>query len=149
MMSFTIEGNQMTIKTFGLYVSIIDFTLSRINTGKYCCFTYWFALWLGAVDILFSLLRSLMCPQAKIYSFWICPLILISLEVQKVIDRLEGLNLSCIHSNNSICQLNMWIICSLRHIGRWGRWPGITGKEGMDSRTFFLAEPMTLLFPLN
>ncbi|KAK4794806.1 hypothetical protein SAY86_012800 [Trapa natans] len=30
----TLEGNQMTIKTFGLCVSIIDFTLSRINTGK-------------------------------------------------------------------------------------------------------------------
>ncbi|PKI53069.1 hypothetical protein CRG98_026530 [Punica granatum] len=33
-MSFTLKGKHMTIKTFGLYISIIDFTLSRINTGK-------------------------------------------------------------------------------------------------------------------
>ncbi|KAK9136570.1 hypothetical protein Sjap_007164 [Stephania japonica] len=32
-MSFTLEGRQMLVKTFGLSVSMIDFTLSRINTG--------------------------------------------------------------------------------------------------------------------
>ncbi|KAF6154952.1 hypothetical protein GIB67_018389 [Kingdonia uniflora] len=31
---FTLEGKQMWAKTFGLSVSIIDFTLSRINTGE-------------------------------------------------------------------------------------------------------------------
>ncbi|KAK9161842.1 hypothetical protein Syun_008183 [Stephania yunnanensis] len=33
-MPFTLEGRQMLVKTFGLSVSIIDFTLSRINTGE-------------------------------------------------------------------------------------------------------------------
>lgn len=32
-MSFTLQGNRMCTRTFGLNVSIIDFTLSRINTG--------------------------------------------------------------------------------------------------------------------
>ncbi|XP_021830465.1 serine/threonine-protein kinase haspin homolog [Prunus avium] len=32
-MPFTLEGKQMFIQTFGLGMSIIDFTLSRINTG--------------------------------------------------------------------------------------------------------------------
>ncbi|MQL98574.1 hypothetical protein Taro_031288 [Colocasia esculenta] len=32
-MEFTIEGRKMSIKTCGLTVAIIDFTLSRINTG--------------------------------------------------------------------------------------------------------------------
>ncbi|OQU90339.1 hypothetical protein SORBI_3002G390700 [Sorghum bicolor] len=32
-MSFTLEGKRMCTRTFGLNVSIIDFTLSRINTG--------------------------------------------------------------------------------------------------------------------
>ncbi|PSS21628.1 Serine/threonine-protein kinase [Actinidia chinensis var. chinensis] len=31
---FSIEGRQIFIRTFGLWVSIIDFTLSRINTGE-------------------------------------------------------------------------------------------------------------------
>ncbi|PRQ42503.1 putative non-specific serine/threonine protein kinase [Rosa chinensis] len=33
-MQFTLEGKQMLIRTFGLAISIIDFTLSRINTGE-------------------------------------------------------------------------------------------------------------------
>ncbi|KAF0906954.1 hypothetical protein E2562_013328 [Oryza meyeriana var. granulata] len=32
-MSFTLQGKKMCTRTFGLEVSIIDFTLSRINTG--------------------------------------------------------------------------------------------------------------------
>lgn len=32
-MSFTLQGKRMHARTFGLNVSIIDFTLSRINTG--------------------------------------------------------------------------------------------------------------------
>ncbi|KAF4359357.1 hypothetical protein G4B88_024024 [Cannabis sativa] len=31
---FILEGKKMSVKTFGLLVSIIDFTLSRINTGE-------------------------------------------------------------------------------------------------------------------
>ncbi|XP_058083676.1 serine/threonine-protein kinase haspin homolog isoform X2 [Magnolia sinica] len=31
---FTLQGRQMQAKTFGLSISIIDFTLSRINTGE-------------------------------------------------------------------------------------------------------------------
>ncbi|XP_062081741.1 serine/threonine-protein kinase haspin homolog isoform X2 [Humulus lupulus] len=31
---FILEGKKMSVKTFGLSVSIIDFTLSRINTGE-------------------------------------------------------------------------------------------------------------------
>ncbi|XP_020267486.1 serine/threonine-protein kinase haspin homolog [Asparagus officinalis] len=31
---FTLEGKKMTVKTFGVTISIIDFTLSRINTGE-------------------------------------------------------------------------------------------------------------------
>ncbi|CAH8357808.1 unnamed protein product [Eruca vesicaria subsp. sativa] len=31
---FTVEGKQVFIKTFGVQISIIDFTLSRINTGE-------------------------------------------------------------------------------------------------------------------
>ncbi|KAM0954574.1 putative non-specific serine/threonine protein kinase [Dioscorea sansibarensis] len=34
MLGFTIEGRKMQARTYGLTVSIIDFTLSRINTGK-------------------------------------------------------------------------------------------------------------------
>ncbi|XP_059652206.1 serine/threonine-protein kinase haspin homolog [Cornus florida] len=33
-MQFTLEGRQIYVKTFGLWISIIDFTLSRINTGE-------------------------------------------------------------------------------------------------------------------
>ncbi|XP_022720153.1 serine/threonine-protein kinase haspin homolog [Durio zibethinus] len=33
-MKFILEGKKMFIRTFGLLVSIIDFTLSRINTGE-------------------------------------------------------------------------------------------------------------------
>ncbi|XP_050382945.1 serine/threonine-protein kinase haspin homolog [Argentina anserina] len=33
-MQFTLDGKQMLIHTFGLAISIIDFTLSRINTGE-------------------------------------------------------------------------------------------------------------------
>ncbi|KAM1621222.1 hypothetical protein ACFX1T_019675 [Malus domestica] len=33
-MQFTLEGKQMFIQTFGLVVSIIDSSLSRISTGK-------------------------------------------------------------------------------------------------------------------
>ncbi|KAL6146437.1 PREDICTED: serine/threonine-protein kinase haspin [Fragaria vesca subsp. vesca] len=33
-MQFTLDGRQMLIRTFGLAISIIDFTLSRINTGE-------------------------------------------------------------------------------------------------------------------
>lgn len=32
---FNLEGKKMFVKTFGLLVSIIDFTLSRINTGTF------------------------------------------------------------------------------------------------------------------
>lgn len=32
-LQFTLEGKKMFVKTFGLLISIIDFTLSRINTG--------------------------------------------------------------------------------------------------------------------
>ena len=32
---FTLEGKQMFIQTFGLGMSIIDFSLSRINTGEF------------------------------------------------------------------------------------------------------------------
>ncbi|XP_009781945.1 serine/threonine-protein kinase haspin homolog [Nicotiana tabacum] len=31
---FTLEGNEIHVRTYGLLVSIIDFTLSRINTGE-------------------------------------------------------------------------------------------------------------------
>ncbi|WOL10231.1 serine/threonine-protein kinase [Canna indica] len=31
---FTLQGNKLEAKTFGLVISIIDFTLSRINTGE-------------------------------------------------------------------------------------------------------------------
>nr|CAN65736.1 hypothetical protein VITISV_037752 [Vitis vinifera] len=34
MLQFTLEGKNMFVKTFGLSISIIDFTLSRINTGE-------------------------------------------------------------------------------------------------------------------
>ena len=34
MLQFTLEGKNMLVKTFGLSISIIDFTLSRINTGE-------------------------------------------------------------------------------------------------------------------
>ncbi|PON69588.1 Serine/threonine protein kinase [Parasponia andersonii] len=33
-LQFTLEGKKMFVRTFGLLVSIIDFTLSRINTGE-------------------------------------------------------------------------------------------------------------------
>ncbi|CAL5329992.1 unnamed protein product [Camellia sinensis] len=33
-LQFTLEGRNISIRTFGLVVSIIDFTLSRINTGE-------------------------------------------------------------------------------------------------------------------
>nr|CAD1833733.1 unnamed protein product [Ananas comosus var. bracteatus] len=33
-MNFTIEGKRMSARTFGLTIAIIDFTLSRINTGE-------------------------------------------------------------------------------------------------------------------
>ncbi|GAV76021.1 DUF3635 domain-containing protein [Cephalotus follicularis] len=33
-LQFTLEGQQIFVKTFGLRISIIDFTLSRINTGE-------------------------------------------------------------------------------------------------------------------
>ncbi|KAF3956877.1 hypothetical protein ACB098_03G007000 [Castanea mollissima] len=33
-LQFTLEGKHMVVKTFGLLISIIDFTLSRINTGE-------------------------------------------------------------------------------------------------------------------
>ncbi|XP_022856903.1 serine/threonine-protein kinase haspin homolog, partial [Olea europaea var. sylvestris] len=33
-LQFTLEGRQIIVKTFGLLISIIDFTLSRINTGE-------------------------------------------------------------------------------------------------------------------
>lgn len=38
-LQFTLEGKNLQVKTFGLFISIIDFTLSRINTGKRL-FTY-------------------------------------------------------------------------------------------------------------
>ncbi|KAA8536695.1 hypothetical protein F0562_029173 [Nyssa sinensis] len=31
---FTLEGSEIFVRTFGLFISIIDFTLSRINTGE-------------------------------------------------------------------------------------------------------------------
>ncbi|KDP23342.1 hypothetical protein JCGZ_23175 [Jatropha curcas] len=34
MVQFTLEGKQMLLKSYGLLISIIDFTLSRINTGE-------------------------------------------------------------------------------------------------------------------
>ncbi|XP_030457147.1 serine/threonine-protein kinase haspin homolog isoform X2 [Syzygium oleosum] len=34
MLKFTLEGRHINVKTFGLCISIIDFTLSRINTGQ-------------------------------------------------------------------------------------------------------------------
>ncbi|XP_059438923.1 serine/threonine-protein kinase haspin homolog [Corylus avellana] len=33
-LKFTLEGKHMFVRTFGLLISIIDFTLSRINTGE-------------------------------------------------------------------------------------------------------------------
>ncbi|KAL1534993.1 non-specific serine/threonine protein kinase [Salvia divinorum] len=33
-LQFTLEGKKLLIKTFGLVISIIDFTLSRMNTGE-------------------------------------------------------------------------------------------------------------------
>lgn len=33
-LQFTLEGRNIVVKTFGLSISIIDFTLSRINTGE-------------------------------------------------------------------------------------------------------------------
>ncbi|CAI9786147.1 unnamed protein product [Fraxinus pennsylvanica] len=33
-LQFTLEGRQINVRTFGLLISIIDFTLSRINTGE-------------------------------------------------------------------------------------------------------------------
>lgn len=39
-MQFTLEGNEIHVRTYGLLVSIIDFTLSRINTGVHSfCFS--------------------------------------------------------------------------------------------------------------
>ncbi|KAL3515873.1 hypothetical protein ACH5RR_022775 [Cinchona calisaya] len=34
MLSFTLEGRKVKVRTYGLLISIIDFTLSRINTGE-------------------------------------------------------------------------------------------------------------------
>nr|XP_027114938.1 serine/threonine-protein kinase haspin homolog isoform X2 [Coffea arabica] len=33
-LSFTLEGRKVNVRTYGLLISIIDFTLSRINTGE-------------------------------------------------------------------------------------------------------------------
>ncbi|KAI3445475.1 hypothetical protein Pfo_002140 [Paulownia fortunei] len=33
-LQFILEGKKLQVKTFGLFISIIDFTLSRINTGE-------------------------------------------------------------------------------------------------------------------
>uniref|UniRef100_A0A5B6ZRV7 non-specific serine/threonine protein kinase n=1 Tax=Davidia involucrata TaxID=16924 RepID=A0A5B6ZRV7_DAVIN len=33
-LQFTLEGSEIFVRTFGLFISIIDFTLSRINTGE-------------------------------------------------------------------------------------------------------------------
>ncbi|MCI14809.1 serine/threonine-protein kinase haspin-like [Trifolium medium] len=32
-LQFTLDGRNLLVKTYGLIISIIDFTLSRINTG--------------------------------------------------------------------------------------------------------------------
>uniref|UniRef100_A0A453AZ49 Uncharacterized protein n=1 Tax=Aegilops tauschii subsp. strangulata TaxID=200361 RepID=A0A453AZ49_AEGTS len=37
-MSITLQGKRIRARTFGLTISIIDFTLSRINTGAYIDF---------------------------------------------------------------------------------------------------------------
>lgn len=34
-LQFTLDGRKMLVKTYGLIISIIDFTLSRINTGEH------------------------------------------------------------------------------------------------------------------
>jgi serine/threonine-protein kinase haspin len=33
-LQFTLDGRKLLVKTYGLIISIIDFTLSRINTGE-------------------------------------------------------------------------------------------------------------------
>jgi len=33
-MQFTLDGKNLLVKTYGLIISIIDFTLSRISTGE-------------------------------------------------------------------------------------------------------------------
>lgn len=33
-LEFNLEGKSLHVRTFGLWISIIDFTLSRINTGE-------------------------------------------------------------------------------------------------------------------
>ena len=43
-LQFTLDGRHMIVKTYGLIISIIDFTLSRINTGlssKHCVYCFW------------------------------------------------------------------------------------------------------------
>jgi hypothetical protein len=37
-MTATLQGKRICARTFGLSISIIDFTLSRINTGAYVAF---------------------------------------------------------------------------------------------------------------
>ncbi|CAN0897301.1 Serine/threonine-protein kinase haspin homolog [Linum grandiflorum] len=60
-LQFTLEGKKRFLKTFGLSVSVIDFTLSRINT--------------------------VLSTQVRIYCSSICHLILTCSRVQKGIDR--------------------------------------------------------------
>ena len=34
-LQFTLDGKNLLVETYGLIISIIDFTLSRINTGEH------------------------------------------------------------------------------------------------------------------
>lgn len=42
-LKFILDGKQMSIRTFGLSISLIDFTLSRIKAGEiFLCFSLYF-----------------------------------------------------------------------------------------------------------
>lgn len=86
---FILEGKRILVRTYGLLISIIDFTLSRINTGKISSV---FNIMLHVHERLklllhYSLPINFLCAQVKIYSFWIYPRILTSLKVQRVINK--------------------------------------------------------------
>lgn len=70
-MPFTLEGKQMFIQTFGLGMSIIDFTLSRINTGefllKYFCDVFGMVEDTLIVDVAY--LTNIKYAQVMTYSF--------------------------------------------------------------------------------
>ena len=58
-MTITLQGKRISARTFGLSISIIDFTLSRINTGAYIGLYVWKIVCLYSLCCL-SLLCSLL-----------------------------------------------------------------------------------------